>query len=140
MDGCSPKQRGNILSDIFQGHGWCWILFRRVGELFKSSECICIGEIEHSLMCLDDLKIEGSHLIEEHLIGSKPRSVCVLVVQDLLDGRGCFCHTRSPSERLCIPGWFGHSQHPLLMKNMSASTAMEALREWAQILFEGKKM
>ena len=108
MNGCSPKQRGNILSDIFQGHGWCWILSRRVGELFKGSERLFIGEIEHSLMCLDDLKIEGSHLIEEHLIGSKPRSVSRLVVQDLLDGRGCFCHTSPLSERRDSPGWFVH--------------------------------
>ena len=81
-------------------------------------------------MSLDDSVVEGCDTIKEGLIGSKPRTVFGLVVQDLLDGRGCFCHTRSPSERLCIPGWFGHSQHPLLMKNRSASTAMEALREW----------
>src|SRR5437763_10593145 len=99
MNGCSPKHRGNILSDIFQGHSWCWVLFRRVGELFKGGERIFIGEIEYVLMCLNDLKIEGHNLIEENLIGSKPRSVIRLVVQDLLDGRGGFCHTRPLSLR-----------------------------------------
>ena len=112
MNGCSPKHRGNILSNIFQGHGWGWILFRRVGELFKGGERIGIGEIEYVLIGLNDLKIEGSNLIEESLIGSKPRSVIALVVQDLLDGRGCFCHVRSPSERRAIPGSCAHSQHP----------------------------
>src|SRR6266567_8862374 len=112
MNGCSPKHRGNILSDICQGHDWCWVLFRRVGELFEGRERIFIGEIEYVLMCLDDLKIEGSNLIEEHLSGSKPRSMNVLVVQDLLDGRGCFCHVRSPSERRYIPGSFARLPAP----------------------------
>src|SRR6266851_4515295 len=84
MDGSPPKHRGSILYESGEGHGWCWVLFRRMGELFKGSERLFIGEIEHSLMCLDDLKIEGHHLIEEGLIGSKPRSVSVLVVQDCL--------------------------------------------------------
>src|SRR5207302_11112054 len=29
---------------------------------------------------------------EERLIGSKPRALLRSVVQDLFDGRGCFCH------------------------------------------------
>src|SRR5260370_40937801 len=108
MNRCSAKHRGNILSDIGEGHGWGGVLFRRVRELFKGRERLFLGEIEDVLMCLDDLKIEGSNLIEENLIGSKPRSVIVLEVQDLLDGRGGFCHGSSPSERRDIPGRFAH--------------------------------
>ncbi len=43
-------------------------------------------------MRLDDLEIEGGHSIKEGLIGSKPRAVFGLIVQDLSDGRSCFCH------------------------------------------------
>ena len=79
-----------------------------MGEDLKSSECVFMREIQHFLMNLDDSEVEGCDPIKEGLIGSKPRAVSGLVVQDLLDGRGCFCHTRSPSERLGIPGWFEH--------------------------------
>src|SRR5260370_42383241 len=43
-------------------------------------------------MCGDHIKIEGRNLVEENLIGSKPRTLISLVVQDLSDRRGCFCH------------------------------------------------
>src|SRR6266487_822400 len=44
-------------------------------------------------MSLDHLKIESCNPIEEGLVGSKPRSMLRLVVQNLSDGRGCFgCH------------------------------------------------
>src|SRR5947207_4878475 len=68
-------------------------------------------------MRLDHLKVESCHPIKESLISSKPRAMIGLMVQGLFDGRGCFCHTRFLSERLCLLGWFGHSQRPLLMKN-----------------------
>src|SRR5260370_7451775 len=103
MDGSPPKHRRSILYESSEGHDWCWVLFRRVGELFKGSERLFIGEIEHSLMCLDDLKIEGHHMIEEHLIGSNPRSVSVLSVQDRLDGRGCFSHPNPLPNRHDLP-------------------------------------
>src|SRR5260370_42202070 len=45
-------------------------------------------------MCLDHIEVESRNLIEESLIGSKPRAVFGLVVQDLSDGCGCFCHIR----------------------------------------------
>src|SRR5260370_39988682 len=45
-------------------------------------------------MCGNDIEIEGSHPIEEGGIGSKPRRVFGLMIQDLSDGRGCFCHIR----------------------------------------------
>jgi len=45
-------------------------------------------------MCGSDIEIEGSHPIEEGGIGSKPRRVFGLMIQDLPDGRGCFCHIR----------------------------------------------
>src|SRR5260370_32743087 len=45
-------------------------------------------------MSLDHFKIESSNPIEEGLIGSKPRRVFSLMIQDLPDSRGCFCHIR----------------------------------------------
>jgi hypothetical protein len=45
---------------------------------------------------LDDFKVEGNDLVEKSLIGSKPRRVFWLVIQGLLDGRGCFGHDQTP--------------------------------------------
>src|SRR2546425_13114993 len=84
-------------------------------------------------------KIEGHHLIEEGLSGSKPGSMIRLVVQDLLDGCGGFGHTRPLSERRDSSGWFVRSAHLRWTQKRSASTATAALREWADIPFAGKR-
>ena len=79
-----------------------------MGKLFKSSEGIFVGKVQHFLMRLDHPKVEGHNPIEENLIGSKPRAITGLIGQDLLDCRGRFCHARSPSERRYSPGSFAH--------------------------------
>jgi len=44
-------------------------------------------------MCLNYPKVESCNSIEKGLVGSKPRAMFGLMVQNLLDGRGCFgCH------------------------------------------------
>src|SRR5438128_1949013 len=101
MDSSTAEHGRNVLVDIFQGHDRMRVLVRRMSKLFQSGERLFGRKIKHSRVSLDDLKVEGSDLIEESLIGSKPRSMIGLVVQDLLDGGGCFSH---PS--LLLPSLF----------------------------------
>jgi hypothetical protein len=50
-----------------------------MGEQLQSGKGIFIVEIQQPCMGLDDLKIEGNHLIEEGLSGSKPGSLMWLI-------------------------------------------------------------
>jgi hypothetical protein len=43
-------------------------------------------------MCLDHIEVEAGNPIEKRLIGSKIDCLFRLVVQDLPDRCGCFCH------------------------------------------------
>jgi hypothetical protein len=103
MDRCAAEYGRNILDDSGEWYDWLWIALCGVSKCLKSREGIFTPEIQDVFMGLDDPKIEGRYLIEESLVGSKPRAVFVVIVQDLLDGRGRFCQTKLPSERLARP-------------------------------------
>ena len=49
-------------------------------EQLKGGECFLVSKLKDASVRLDDFKIEGSHLIEEPLIGSKPRAMIRLMV------------------------------------------------------------
>src|SRR3989442_14757804 len=92
MDSGSSEHGRNVCLDLDQRHDGMWVLMRRMSKLFKSRESLFCRKIKHTRVSLDHLKVEGSNLIEEGGIGSKPRSMIGLVVQDLLDRGGGFGH------------------------------------------------
>ena len=51
-----------------------------MSELLQSGKGIFVVEIQEPFVGLDDLKIEGNHLIEEGLCSSKPGSLMWLIV------------------------------------------------------------
>ena len=51
-------------------------------------------------MCLDHLEIEGNHPIEQSLIGLQLLTMRVIMMEDVPDGRGRFCHVP------CLPCLF----------------------------------
>ena len=81
-----------MFSNLGERHNRCRILLCGMGEGFQGCERLFVGEIEHALMGLDHLKVEGRNLIEEGLSGSKPRRMMRGIVQLLPDRRGCLCH------------------------------------------------
>jgi hypothetical protein len=61
--------------------------------LLQSRERVLVLEIQDLLVSGNDLEIESGNLIEKDVIGSKPRGMLWLVMQNLPDGCGCFgCH------------------------------------------------
>ena len=87
------------------------VLVRRMGEPFECGEGLFRREVEHAGMSLDHLEVEGGHVIKEHLIGSKPRGMIGLVVYDLLDRGGGFCHAKFLISRLDVRAYWRLDSH-----------------------------
>src|SRR5437016_74021 len=94
IDSCTSEHGWDIFLDLGKWHHGMRIALGGMSELFQSGEGVFVGKIQDFLMRSDDLKIESGYSIEKSLIGSKPRGMFGLMIQDLPDRRVCFCHIR----------------------------------------------
>ncbi len=92
MDGGTAKQGRGILNNGGKRHHRMRVLCRGMSEPFQSGEGIMDRKIQHALMRLDDLEIEGGHLVKKLLGGSKPGRMLRLVLDGLPNGGGRLGH------------------------------------------------
>ena len=70
-----------------------------MGERFQGGEGFFRGKLEHVLMRLDDVKVEGHHPVEQSVIGRKGVGMLRVIVQALSERRDRFGH----GNRLSLP-------------------------------------
>ena len=91
MNGSTPEHGRNVSCFLLERYNRSRVALGRVSKLLKGRKSFFVGEIEDLGVCLKHLEVEGSNSIEEDGILSKPRALLRSVVQDLFDGRRCFC-------------------------------------------------
>ncbi len=92
IDSGASEHGRDIWRDLRKCHDGCRVRLRGMGESFQGRERLSIGEGKHTLMSLDDFKVEGDNTIKESMICREVVGMLCPVVQCRSYRAGRLCH------------------------------------------------